>query len=49
MSTKPHAEYVLIQTRQSGKSEVYAADSLTEMAEFLQEVSGAKYQRGSDD
>lgn len=40
MSTKPHAEYVLIRTRPSGKDELYAADSLREIREYLDLKSG---------
>lgn len=37
-----HAEYILIRTRRSGKDELFAADSLQEIGEFIDLKAGGR-------
>lgn len=42
MSSKPHAEYILIQTLPSGKVELASANSLAEIGEKANEMAGRR-------
>jgi len=40
MAHDPHAEFILLRTRHSGSDELYAADSLQEIREFIDLKAG---------